>query len=57
MTIDFRDEVRNTVSDVMGTVDAIYTIDDIEYIDVIVDDKMYYKSPVSNWELIVKNDE
>lgn len=57
MPIDFRDEVRNTVTGVVGTVDAIYSIYGISYIDVIIEDKMEYKSPVSNWELINKCDE
>lgn len=51
------DEVKNKVSGVVGIVNAIYTIDNIKYIDVLCHAKIYYKSPVFNWELINKSDE
>ena len=56
-TIDFLDEVKNTVSGVIGRVDAIWTEGNVTYVDVISDERMYYKSPVTNWELIAKSDE
>jgi hypothetical protein len=56
-TIDFLDEVKNTVSGVTGRVDAIWTEGDVTYVDVISDERMYYKSPVTNWGLIAKSDE
>lgn len=57
MTVDFMDEVKNKVSDVVGTVHTIYTIDNVKYIDVICGEKIYYKSPVANWEVVNKCDE
>ena len=56
-TIDFLDDVKNTVSGVTGRVDAIWTEGDVTYVDVISDERMHYKSPVTNWELIAKSDE
>lgn len=55
--IDFMDEVKNKVSGVVGIVNAIYTINNIQYIDVLCISKIYYKSPIANWELIKKCDE
>lgn len=57
MDVDFMDEVKNKVSGVVGIVNAIYTIDTIKYIDVLCHAKIYYKSPVSNWEIVNKLDE
>ena len=55
--IDYMDEVKNKVSGVIGIVNAIYTIDNVQYIDVLCIARIYYKSPLSNWELIRKNEE
>jgi hypothetical protein len=55
--VEYMDEVRNTVSDVVGIVNAIYTIENVTYIDVKDNEKIHYKSPVSNWEIVAKCDE
>lgn len=57
MTVDFRDNVSNIVSGVIGIVDAIYTKRGIIYVDVIVGEKMYYESPVTNWTVMSKCNE
>ena len=57
MAIDFRDNVVNVVSGVIGIVDAIYTMSGVTYVDVIVGEKMYYKSLVTKWNLVSKCDE
>ena len=57
MPVDFRDEVRNIVSGVTGTVDAIYTIGGVQYVDVICGERMFYASPVAKWEVVAKCDE
>jgi hypothetical protein len=61
LVVDFRDEVRNTVSDVTGTVVAIYTLSsatgNITYVDVLCGDRVYWKSPVTNWEVVKRCDE
>jgi len=57
MTVDFRDNVSNIVSGVIGVIDAIYTINNITYVDVMVGEKMYYESPVTNWTVTSKCDE
>jgi hypothetical protein len=50
----FMDEVKNTVSGTCGVVDATYTKNGINYLDVKVDERMYYMTPASNWEVTLK---
>lgn len=54
--VDFRDEVINTVSGVSGIVDATYTIEGVNLVDVICGDRVYYASPNSNWETVAKEE-
>ena len=51
---NYLDEVKNTVSGVTGIVDDTYVLAGVKYLDVIVDDDMWYKSPAKNWEITVK---
>lgn len=60
--VDFQDEVKHITGDAVGTVIAMYTIDNIEYIDVRISDYtlgkgIYYKTPKANWETTVPVDE
>lgn len=52
--VAFRDEVKHIVAGVMGTVIAIYDKEDATYIDVrsAEEDRVYYKSPAENWEVV-----
>jgi len=57
LTPDYLDEVKCKINDTAGTVNAIYEIDGITYLDVEVDDRIYYKSPASVWETIIPYEE
>jgi hypothetical protein len=52
-TPDFMDEVKNTLNGTLGTVIAIYTLESKTYLDVRVDDRIYWHSPIENWEVTV----
>jgi hypothetical protein len=54
---DFMDEVSNIISGVSGTVVATYNISGVDYIDVRVGERMYYKMVRSNWKVIKKYEE
>lgn len=51
---DFQDEVKHKVAGVMGTVIAIYEKNGKTYADVRSSeyDRVYYNSPLENWEVI-----
>jgi hypothetical protein len=51
---EYRDDVKNKFTGILGIVDASYNIAGIEYIDVIVGDEMHYKMRRSNWEVTKK---
>ena len=55
--VEFRDYARNTVSGVIAIIDAVYTIDDVKYVDAIEGDIIHYKSPYSNWQVVRKNED
>ena len=57
--VAFQDEVKHMVAGVMGTVIAIYTKEDATYIDVrsAEEDRIYYKSPAENWEVVRTQEE
>lgn len=48
------DEVKNKVSGTCGVVDATYNKNGIDYLDVKVDERMYYMTLASNWEVTQK---
>jgi len=54
---EFLDEVTNTVSGVSGTVLAIFPLNGETYLDVRVAQRMYYRTPASNWTVVIPNDE
>jgi hypothetical protein len=54
---DYQDEVRHILQGIIGTVIAIYDIDEITYLDVRVDERIYYETPASNWEVVAVCDE
>ena len=56
-TPDFLDEVKNVVSGVSGTVLAVYILAGVPYLDVRIAQRMYYRTPASNWETVHANDE
>lgn len=49
------DHVRHKLQrDIVGVVNANYTIDGVDYIDVeITTQNIYYKSPAENWEVVI----
>ena len=53
-TPNFQDQVRNTVSNVTGTVIAKYAEDGVTYFDVrwATEDKVWYHTPAANWETV-----
>lgn len=51
---EFLDTVVNNKSGVSGTVDASYSINGIDYIDVLVGTNMHYKMLRSNWKVVTK---
>jgi hypothetical protein len=57
LVVDFMDEVKSKLNDTSGVVNAIYTIGGITYVDVKTDKRIYYQSPVTNWEVVKKCDE
>lgn len=51
---DFQDEVKHTESGYVGIVIATYTIDEVAYFDVRIDDNhIEYKTPAAFWETTV----
>lgn len=55
--VDYQDEVKNKVSGVVGVVITIYEKNGIQYLDVRVDERIYYETPAANWETIRAVDE
>ena len=51
---EFLDEVKNINSGTCGTVDANYSENGVDYIDVIVGEHMYCRMLQSNWEVVTK---
>ena len=51
--VDYQDEVKHTLNDVVGTVIAMYEINGISYLDVRVDEGIYYQTLAANWETTV----
>lgn len=53
-----QDEVKNLHNETTGTVIAKYKLFGLTYIDVRgSDDKIYYNSPVTNWETVRTEEE
>lgn len=55
--VEYQDEVKHVDGETVGTVIAMYTIEDVLYLDVRSDDRIYYKTPEANWETTVPVDE
>ena len=51
---DFMDEVKHRTAGISGTVIAVYQEGLIRKLDVRVDDRIYYGTFASNWEVTVK---
>lgn len=54
---EYQDEVVHVYGEVTGTVIATYTIDNVLYLDVRSDDRIYYKTPAENWQTTIPVDE
>ena len=52
--VAFQDEVKHTVTGIIGTVIAIYTKGEKTYVDVrsAEYDRVFYTSPIENWEVV-----
>jgi hypothetical protein len=57
LTPDYQDEVQHITNEAAGTVIAIYVIDDVTYLDVTTDSRVYYKTPAANWKVTEKYEE
>lgn len=54
---DYQDEVRHIATGISGVVIATYEENETSYLDVCVDDRVYYKTPAENWETTVAYEE
>ena len=51
---EFMDEVKSKINETFGIVAAKYQWRDKWYVDIRVDNRMYYHSPIENWEVVRK---
>jgi len=50
---EYQDEVKHKKNDMVGVVIAKYVEGNVIYLDVRgYDDRIYYRTPMSNWEVV-----
>jgi len=56
-TPDYQDEVKHKTNGITGMVIAIYKKNGITYLDVRDNDRIYYETPITNWQTVAVCDE
>jgi hypothetical protein len=54
---DIGDTVKHTVTGTVGLVNAVYSIEGIEYLDITLEGCIKYHSPSRFWTIVTKVDE